>query len=82
MNTKEGSENVQQKGVSRSNSKISDSKIEGALVRIGASTAGCTTVGGVIGTLFGPAGSTIGATIGGVIGFVASTTDAVTSRGD
>lgn len=56
--------------------------VEGVLVRIGASTAGCAAVGGAIGSFFGPGGSGVGATVGGVIGLAASVTDTIRSSNE
>jgi len=54
--------------------------LKGALVRIGASSAGCATVGAAIGYFFGDnAGSAVGALVGGFIGLAASVTDTIRS---
>jgi hypothetical protein len=54
--------------------------VDGALVRIGTSTAGGVAVGGAVGALLGIAGSGVGATIGGAIGFIASVADTVRTK--
>jgi len=58
----------------------SSPSVEGALVRIGTSTAGGAAFGSAVGALLGIAGSGVGATIGGTIGFIASVADTVRTK--